>query len=191
MTLPFDNASALDVLVIGTKITPGVVTLSGHDRKKNWDTQKAKGNVGATNILNGDDPGEFDASFYLAGDGENTNFEESDDFARWEEMQAYIESTTNGPKPFALPIFHPDLARQKYTEIINGGVGGLVHDGKGGATVKVHFVEYRPAKKKVATKAIGKPSGAGGAQFGPPPPPDPNQAAKDELAQLVAIARTP
>ncbi len=191
MSLPFDNDAALSVIVLGTKTSPGVVTLSGHDRDKNWDTQKAKGNVGATNILNGDDPGGFTASFYLAGDGENVDFEDSDDFARWEDFQRLIESTTNGPAPFALPIFHPDLARQKYTEVTNGGVSGLVHDGKGGATVKVKFVEYKPAKKKAAAKATAKPASPVGPQFGPPPPPDPNQQAKDELAQLLQVAQTP
>lgn len=192
MTLPYDNQDALNVLVYGTKTSPGVVTLSGHDRDKNWDTQKAKGNAGATDVLNGDDPGEFTASFYLAGDGENTDFEDSDDFERWDDFQKLIESTTNGPKPFALPIYHPDLARQKFTEVSNGGVAGLVHDGKGGATVKVKFKEYKPAKPKAVVKATGKPAGAPtGVPFGPPPPPDPNQAAKDELAQLLKTAQTP
>lgn len=191
MTLPAQNADALNVLVFPAMTSPGVVTLSGHDRQKNWDAQKAKGNTGASNVLNGDDPGEFTASFYLAGDGENTDFEESDDFDRWDAFQKYIEATTNGPKPFALPVYHPDLARQHYTEVTNGCVFGVVHDGKGGATGKIKFVEYKPAKKKVATKAIGKPSGAGGVPFGPPPPPDPNAAAKAELDQLLKVAQTP
>jgi hypothetical protein len=178
----------LDYIVLGTKASPGTVKLSRHDRTKAWDVKAAKGQTGASSSLNGDPVGDFDAEFYLADD---------EDFAQWEDFQRLVESTTNGPKPIALPIYHPDLARNHFTEVSNGGVGGVIHDGKGGRTVKVKFQEYKPPKPKPAAKAKAKPSSrvaaGGGGEFGPPPPPkpDPNADAKRELAALLEEARKP
>lgn len=176
-----------DYIVLGIAESPGVVTLSGHDRVKAWDIQAAKGQTGASSKLNGDPIGKFKASFYLA---------DAEDLERWERYQFLIEAMTNGPAPQALPIYHPDLARNHFTEVTNGGVGGLIHDGKGGATVVVDFLEYKPPKPKPSAKAKAKPGGkvaSGGGEFGPPPPPkpDPNADAKRELAELLTQARTP
>lgn len=185
MTTPYEQSEDLDFIVLGLTPSPGRVTLSGHDRWKNWDEQKAKGTVGASNKLNGDDLGKFTATFYLAHDNLDDN--ETNDFELWEEFQRLIESMTNGPHPIALPIYHPDLARNKFTDVSSGGIGGLVHDGKGGATVVVKFVEYKPAKPKPAAGATAKP----GATSGPKAKPDPNAAAKAQLAALVAEAKKP
>lgn len=177
-----------DYIVLGNMRSPGTCTLSGHDRTKNWDIKAAKGLAGASSSLNGDDVGQFDVEFYLADQA---------DFDAWDDFQRLIESTTNGPKPFALPIYHPDLARNHFTEVTNGGVGGVRHDGRGGRLVKVKFLEYKPPKPKPIAKATAKPGGkvatGGGGEFGPPPPPkpDPNADAKRELAALLEEARRP
>lgn len=184
---PYEQGEDLDFIVLGITPSPGRVTLSGHDRWKNWDVQKAKGQVGASSQLNGDDVGTFTATFYLAHD--DLTDTETDDFARWNDFQRLIESMTNGPKPVAMPIYHPDLARNGFTEVSSGGVGGLVHDGKGGATVVVKFIEYKPPKPKPAAKAAAKPGSDGAG--GKPAKPDPNAAAKAQLAALVAEAKKP
>lgn len=185
--MPDAERDPRDYIILGTTDSPGVVTLSGHDRNEAWDIQAAKGQTGASSKLNGKPIGQFQASFFLADD---------EDFARWEDFQRLIESTTNGPQPVALPIYNPDLARNHFTEVSNGGIGGMLHDGKGGRTVVVKFLEYRPPKPKKTAKAKAKPSAGvagGGGQFGPPPPPkaDPNADAKRELAALLAEARRP
>ena len=188
--IPLDLDEELSRIRLGTMYSPGVVKLSRHDRVKNWDTQKAKGQTGATDKLNGDDPGEFDALFMLAG-GDGDNPDGPTDFDMWEDFQRLCESTVNGPKPVALPIYHPDLVRNHFTEVVLKKMGGMVHDGQGGATVTVTFKEYKPAKPKKSSKATPKPGGDTiGGQFGPPPP-DPNAAAKAELAALVAEAQRP
>jgi len=193
---PIDIDQDLSTIVLGTMRSPGLCVLSGHDRVKNWDVQKAKGQSGASNSLNGDDPGTFKATFFLADD--RAPEDGPSQFDVWEEFQRLIESTTNGPAPFALPIYHPDLARNLFTEVSNGGVSGMLHDGKGGASVVVTFKEYKPAKAKPTAKAQGKasaggvaPGGAPGVAGGAPPRPDPNAAAKAELAALLAEARQP
>lgn len=182
MTLPIDIDDLLSVIVLGTTTSPGVVKLSGHDRNKDWDNQKAKGSTGASSKLNGDPIEPFTCTFTLAGDGQD----EVDDFERWEEFQRLIESTTNGPKPVALSIFHPDLARQRITKVTNAGVGGMVHDGKGGATVVVKFQEYKPPKPKPVAKATAK-----GGSTAKAAAPDPNAARKAELAALYDEATKP
>lgn len=180
---PLDNDFALSAVYLGGVRSPGVVTLSGHDREPKWDIQAAYGSTGASTVLHDHSPPvQFEASFYLAEDGEITDG--SDDFSQWESFQRLIESTTAKPKPTALPIYHPDLARNGITYVSNAGIGGMVHDGKGGATVKVKFLEFRPPKPRPATKPIAKPANT-------PTKPDPNASAKAELAALLAKAREP
>ncbi len=188
MTLPYEIDDLLSAIVFGTTRSPGVVAISGHERAKKWDVQSAKGSTGATTKLNGDDPAQFTCTFSLAGDGDD----EVDDFAQWDRFQKLIESTTNGAKPFALPIYHPDLARQRITEATCASVGPLTHDGRGGATVVVKFLEFKPPKIKPTAKASARSAaGGGGGANGSATAPDPNAAAKAELAGLLARAKQP
>jgi len=191
MTTPYEQADDLDYLVLGITPSPGLLTLSGHDRFKAWDIQAAKGSTGASSQLNGDPVGQFTATFYLAHD--RLANEDLNDFGQWEDFQRLLESMTSGPTPVAMPIYHPDLARNKFSEVSCGGIGGMVHDGRGGATVTVKFIEYKPPRPKAAKGAKAKPgAGKGGpAQPGSPKKADPNAAAKAELAVLVSIAKLP
>lgn len=179
---PLDDATLYDAIVLGTMRSPGVVRLSGHDRDEEWNIKKAKGTTSATTTHEGDPIGQFDAEFYLADDGYGDG---PSDFDLWEDFQRLIESTTNGPKPVALPVYHPDLARNRYTDVVNGGIGGMVHDGKGGAKVKVKFLEYRPPKPKPPKK----PGSGTGTRIQEKP--DPNAKAKEQLAALLEQARQP
>lgn len=189
---PYELDEDLDFIVLGVTPSPGMVKLSGHDRFKNWDVQGAKGTTGASSNLNGDPIGQFTATFYLA------SFDDkglpTGDFENWENFRRLIESMTDGPTPTAMPIYHPDLAANKFSEVSSGGIGGAVHDGLGGVSYAVKFIEYKPPKAKPSGKAVAKPAGGGaaggGGQFGPPPPPppDPNAAAKAELAALKTLA---
>lgn len=183
---PTDDDTLWDTILLGSLRSPGVVTLTGHDRIKNWDVQKAKGKTGASSKLNGDDVGTFKASFYLVDDGS----QEVSQFDQWDEFERLVKSTTDGAKPSALTIYHPDLARNLFTEVSNGGVSGFVHDGKGGVTVTVTFLEFKPPKDKPAAGAKAKPAGSRGGNSAILAD-DPNAAAKRELAALVDEARKP
>ena len=95
-----------------------------------------------------------------------------------------LASSLEGASPKALAIYHPDLARNKITDVVVESIGVLQHDGKNGATVVVKFLEYRPPKPKPAKKAAaGKAAGTSR--------PDPNADAKRELAALLAQAKAP
>lgn len=188
MTLPANED--LDTHLLGTATSPGKVVFSGHDRWENWEVQKAKGQVGATSQLNARDVGTFTATYFLAGDDLDEEAEGQDDFARWDAFERLLKSLTSGPTPIALPIYHPDLARNGWTEVSCGGIGGRVHDGKGGCSHTVKYIEFRPPKPKPAAKAKPKP-GAGSGPNGAGQKPDPNAAAKAELAALLAEAKKP
>jgi len=169
-------------IVLGTTASPGKCVLSGHDRKEAWDEQQPKGSAGASNKLNGRPIGKFRATFTLA---------DQEEIDAWASFQRLIESTTSGTTPTALPVYHPDLALNGFTEVSNGGVGGLVRDDRGGATVTVDFVEYRPpapapppaAQARGGTTGSAAPTGAGPGGTGGDGY-DPNRAARQEFAEL-------
>lgn len=194
MPRPSDIEEQLSYIVLGTTRSPGVVKLTGHDRKEKWDIKDAKGQDGASTSLQGKPIGQFTATFYLVDDGAD----DLNQFDAWDSFQKLIESTTNGTKPTALPIYHPDLARNGYTTVVKSSVSGMAYDGRGGATVVVEFIEYKPPKPKTAAKAQPKAAGATPTTYantneGPrsPPPSDPNADAKRELDSLVNQASAP
>lgn len=183
--LPYLHDELFTFMTLGALKSPPC-KLSGHDREMAWDIKAAKGQVGASTTKNGDPIGKFEAIYFLT---------DQEDFDLWEDFQRLLESMINGPKPQALPVYHPDLARNHFTEVTVALIGGMVHDGKGGASVKVRFIEYKPPKPKPAAKPAAKPGGAGrpggAGAAGPAARPDPNAAAKRELSELLATARRP
>lgn len=165
---PLDHPAAYDHIILGDALSPGVVKITGHDRKIGWDIKKGSGQSGATTTRSSDDPVEFTCSFFLA---------DREDFDDWVEFLAVINSTVAGPTPKALDIYHPDLAEVEIKSVVKATLAGTTHDGMGGQTKVVKFLEYRPPVKKGGTPKGAKASAKKEA--------DPNQAAKDELARLV------
>lgn len=164
-------------LIVGTSISPGVCKPRGHDRARNWDVKEGKGQEGASSSYEGEPIGEFEVEFYLVYDP----YTGVDEIEEWDAFQRVLDSLTSGPAPIAVPIYHPDLARNHYTEISTATVGGMVHDGKGGATIVVKFIEYRPPKKKPPQSASAKTDTTKPDQDVY----DPNAAAKQELDELL------
>lgn len=167
---PFSHPDLFDHIVLDGVRSPGVVTLDGHERKINWDVKDGSGQDGATSELKGAPLGAFTATFELVNDPNTGN-----QLEQWDAFQAVIERSTNASPPIALPIEHPDLLRNRFTAVTNGGIGGMKHDGLGGATVVVKFQEHRPPKPKGGSaKSKAK---------------DPNQDAKDELDKILEEAK--
>lgn len=179
MPNPHANESLYDAIVLGGKRSPGFVTLSGHDRNHKWDVKEADGHGGATTTYKGEQIAQFSASFYLVVDPVLG----LDEFAEWDVFAAIIRSMlprTGLPK--AMDIYHPDLARNDIKSVSQASIGGMAHDGKGGATVVVKFLEYRPAKKKGGTPKGSKTAAKA---------PDPNADLKAEVARLLVEAKKP
>jgi len=167
---PLNDPDLYDHIELGGIVSPGIVTLSGHDRKIGWDIKKGNAQSGATTTRTCDEPVEFTASFYLA---------DEDDFDAWPTFLAVIDATVSGKTPKAVDVYHPDLAENGIKSVVKGTVAGAVHDGMGGVTRVVKFLEYKPPRP-----AGGSPNGSksGAASKAP----DPNQAALDEIAKLTA-----
>ena len=183
MTNPIDHEELYDAIILGGVRSPGLVTLSGHDRNEKWDVKEGNGQGGASTTYKGEQIAQFTASFYLVLDPTQG----VDDFAAWEEFAQVIRSTVAGKKPLALDIYHPDLLANDILSVCKASIGGMVHDGKGGATVAVKFIEYRPPKPKAGSpKGSSGKAGAGTTGGGPP---DPNAAAKAELDKLTKQAQ--
>jgi hypothetical protein len=184
---PIDNPELWDSVVVGGRPQPAEIgaTPRGHEREWDWDTKPAKGQDGASSSLNGATIGGFFVDYEFL----------SEDMQLWLGYQRHLETMVTGPEPKAYPIYHPDLEANRYTEASIKKIGDIIHDGKGGCKVIVQFIEYKPPKPKVVKSAKPKTSGTGSSKSADgtvsPPAPDPNAAAKAELAALMTEAQTP
>lgn len=177
---PIDQGDLYDVIEVAGKRSPGIVTLSGHDRNEKWDVKEPDGAGGGSSTWKGEKLVQFTASFLLVKDVTQG----IDDFADWESFTRHLRtSIPNSGKPKALPIYHPDLAAPSIAvkNVCIESISGLVHDGKGGASASVKFIEYRPPKKKGGSP-LPKPAVS---------KPDPNADLKAQIDALLAEARKP
>lgn len=180
MTNPVDHGDLYDAIELAGKRSPGIVTLSGHDRAEKWDVKGADGAGGATTTYKGEEVTQFTATFYLVKDPVLG----IDDFADWDTFARVIKSSLPaGGKPKALKIYHPDLAANDIKSVCKATFGGMAHDGKGGATVAVKFIEFRPPKKKAGTPTASKDSASA--------KPDPNADLKAQIEVLLKEAQKP
>lgn len=189
MSTPYSQGDALSKIIVQDVISPGKATLQGTPRDKEWDIQKAKGKTGASTVLNGDPVGQFSVLFELADDDDDGDGQT--DFDRWDSFQRLLESSVAGAKPVALRVFHPDLAAAKITEVVLGGISLPTYDGKGGKSYTVKFLEFKPPKPKPAAKPTVGAVTYANTNEGKRSPPDPNAAAKAEVARLYEQARQP
>lgn len=182
----YDNPEWYDSLLFGTTRSPGTVKFTGHDQEWEWDVKSAKGQESASSTLVGKKLTPFQAEFYLA---------DREEIEAWPAFQRLLESTVNGVTPNSVPLYHPDLAENRINEASVAGIGGQRHDGRGGVLVLVKFQTYKPPKPKPAKATAPKPAArvppviAPGIR--PQPKPDPNDAAKRELASLLEDAKQP
>jgi hypothetical protein len=136
-----DNESLYNVIVFGGLVSPGQVTLSGHDRKIAYDVRWGPYLNGSRVALKGVPPVEFTAEFFLLRD----TSQGIDDFAKWPAFSAKLMSTIGRP-PKALPIYHPDLLASDIKSAVLAKLGGMTYDSKGGARIRVEFQECRIVK---------------------------------------------
>ena len=182
---PIDAEDLFDHIILNGVQSPGIVTLSGHDRPQKWDVKSATGSAGASTTYQGEEIAKFTATFKLVKDSSAmtpqgailseiiSETQDLDEFAEWDEFQPLLEKSLSTKPPTALPIYHPDLIRNSINIVSVEKIGGMVHDGKGGASVTVSFLEFRPPKKKG-----GSPKGK-----------DPNADVKKELDAVVKAAK--
>lgn len=168
-----DDEDLFDHVILAGVRSPGIVKISGHNRKVDWDVKVAPGNKGASTELKGIPPVEFTCEFTLTDD---------EDFVDWSDFLDLINSTVAGATPKALDIYHPDLAEQNIKSVVKAGTEGTKHDGKGGQIKVVRFQEYAPPKPKSGSLS-GSSSNADSKREREKR--DPNEKAKQELAGLL------
>lgn len=183
MPNPVDQPNLYEALVLAGARSPGRLRLSFPLRVEGWDTQKAKGSSGGETVHNGRELSEFDAELYLWRDRSRG----VDHFAGWDTFKPVLLAPIAKNAPKALDIYHPQLEGIGITSVVVRSWTEPQPDGRGGATVKIKFLEYAPPKPKAAGKPGGsKSGGAGGGPGGPggsaPKEPDPNQDLKDAIA---------
>lgn len=142
---PFADELGWSKMYIGGMWSPGTMELSGHTRKVGWDVKQASGQDGGTSTRKGGEVPQFDADFYLVDDPVLGN-----DFDEWPAFQKMLEDTIRGDKPKAVPVIHPDLNRNYITEACLRSMGEMKPDGRGGASIRVGFIEFKPPKPKPA-----------------------------------------
>lgn len=172
-TNPVVDPEDHDTILMEGKRSPGVVTLSGHEREIQLDVKQSDGTKGAATTYKGEKAAEFTATFRLVYDPSLG----VDDFADWEAFAPIFWSTVppiSGAKPVAKDIWHPDLGRNGINSCILRKMGGMSHDGRGGATIAVTLAEYYPPK----------PAPAGGASGSKSKKPDPNDPIAVRTKQL-------
>ncbi len=176
---PIDNPKSYDSFLLGGVPSPGVARFSFPERPYGWDQQAGKGSDGATVVLNSTKLVEFDVELYLWRD------HLVDHFTRWDSWKKVLLLPVADGSEKALDIYHPQLEEIGVRSVVVKSWAPPQPDGKGGATAKVKFLEYRPVKKKLGS---GKPDGSsanGGKKKDPNA--DTNRAAKEELAKQKDI----
>lgn len=179
---PIDHPELYESFLLAGERSPGVCKLGGPMLDHGWAKQEPKGSSGGETIQNGTKLVEFTAELYLWRDSE------VDHFARWVEWRPILRRPIAKGASKALDIYHPQLDELGVTSVVCAKEGSLEPDGRGGATVKLSFLQYAPPQPKAAGKPSGSSSQASGADAnGKPKPPkkDPNQDLKDEVDGLV------
>lgn len=189
MTNPVMNPELFDKYRLAGTLSPGVVTFQGLVRKDKWDVKEAEGQDGASTTRKGRVPMQFKASHYLVYDPT----ENVDEYAEWDDFVALLKRSTSEEEAQALEFYHPDAAQLECGAVVVEEIGGLQHDGMGGATVVVGYLEYRPPKPKETSTPSGAKAGGTDPSRGnyDSTEVDPNQKAKDELAELLEEAKKP
>lgn len=137
----------------GPVFSPGLVTLSGHERAHKWDVKAADGAGGASTTYKGEEVAKFTATFILTID----DVLGIDDYEQWEIFRERLAQLLVTKPVSAVPIYHPDLAANGISVVCVEKIGAMTHNGDGSSTVSVSFLEFRPAKPKGSSP---KPKGA-------------------------------
>lgn len=182
---PVDHPEQYDSFLLADQRSPGICKLSGPMLDHGWQKQKAKGSGGGETIHNGDDLVEFNVELYLWRD------DKVDHFAAWDAWRPLLRRPVAKGASKALDIYHPQLAELDVTSVVCTKEGTKEPDRKGGAVVKLSFLQYAPSKSNAAGKPAGSASAGQGGTPGAPGAPnvpkakDPNQDLKDQVAELT------
>jgi hypothetical protein len=182
---PIDDVEVYMTVVLAGIESPGHCTIDGAALTNRWEEKEGDGQDGDSTTLKGRKNAHFTVTFELWDEPTKG----VDHFATWDSIFLPLLKNSTSTTPLsALDIYHPDLARLGISAVQVEEIGQLKHDGQGGATCSVKFLEFRPPKPKSGTPGGSK---AGGGGTAPGEPPDPNADAQAELDAELAEAKKP
>jgi len=142
---PLQHAGAYDVLVVGGKVSPGLMTIvSGCEKKNNWDIKASGGVAGGTATFKGKHPIEKHKIKFTLWTPEQ--------FTAWYAWVKLLDYDPTKRKDKALEVFNPILADVGIRAIVIESIGPQMHEGGGRFAYTITFLNYKPpAPVKVAT----------------------------------------
>jgi hypothetical protein len=182
---PVSNPSAYDKIILAGKESPGRAKLNFPTRDEGWEKQESKGEEGGETVPNGPKLIDFEVELYLWKE----RMRGIDHFARWEAWKPLLLKPVAKGARRALDIYHPQLDGLGITSVVVGTWTEPQPDGKGGGTVKLKFIQYKPSKPKSTKKPSGSvagPAALGGGDALDRDYNDPNRDKKLELDALNA-----
>lgn len=178
---PVDDFEAFEVLTLAGVVSPGTCRFpSAPVRDQGWDVQVPSGSSGGWTIHHNMPPlGPFDVEIIL-WKGEDREGAPVDHFPAWAEFKKIFSTPIKNNQPKALTIIHPLLYGLKppCTQVVVKAWSEPLPDGKGGATAKITFLEYKP----LIIKPVKGLEGSSTAKD------DPNAADKEQLDYANYIA---
>lgn len=175
---PVDTPLAYDSFRLVGVLSPGVCRFpSAPTRDEGWDVQAPSGTGGGYTIHHRTPPIEFDVEVYL-WKGENEYGVFVDEFTAWDKFEPLLFIPVKRNSPKALAFQHPltDGLNPAITQVVVKSHTKPLPDGKGGGTVKIRFIEYRP----LIFKPIKGPAGVDTSKS------DPNADLKRKVRELTA-----
>lgn len=167
---PVDTPELYDYVTLAGKRSPGIAKCTGFARGQKWDIKDGDGQDGATTTLKGTKIAQGTITLFLWKDQEN----DVDHFADYDVWRDVFAGSV-GNKSRGLDLYYPDTARLKIKSISIEEEGILKHDGKGGATVDIKVLEFKPPKPKPAETPIASKTKPG---------PDPDQDLIDKINSI-------
>lgn len=189
MTTPHDNPELFDTHTLNGVRSPGTVTFSGLENRAKVDVKDGDGQDDGFVTHKGRKIRKFKATYHLVRD----HVADVDQFAEWDAFLPILKAAQEGDE--AAEFFHPDTAELEIGAVTVEAIGGKKRDAKGGATVVVDYIDYRPARAKPVTSPSGartSPSrGTYDSSGTSGPSVDPNEQARNNLDALLEEARRP
>ena len=180
------SPSIFDVVVIGGATCPGIVKLSGFERKWKWDKKGGKGASGVTPTMTGKDECTGVLKFFVW-----TGLQ----FVLWEGFRPQFKYDPTKQTLQAVSVYHPVLADLDIASLFCEHLSPFLEVSPGLWSCEDKMSEFTPVPKAAAvatpTQAKSNTPPPGFAGFSGPPPLDATTALQQKTADLIAVLSAP
>jgi hypothetical protein len=176
---PVDLPEMWDTFTLAGLRSPGICKFPDLIRDEGWDVQVPKGSTGGNTVHNNTKPISFGVELRLWKDAY------VDHFDRWEDWKGLLVIPIKKDSPKALDILHPQLEGLGIRSVVAQTRAEYIPDGRGGATVKWKFLEYRPIQPAKSQGPNGSKGSGAGSTSTQQKKSDPNADLKKEVEELT------